>query len=273
MALDNTFMGLPVEIRLLIYSDLLVLQDPISFVEELFTSPPALRRAWSRGLYPSILQVNKRVFSEANSLLYTDNRFRFVDLWLWPYSGVARVDLTPFFLGISLQASSLRYICVNFPSFKQSYFEPGDIVKIDDVDINNLEAIQASCTGLITIEFILCFAADVPYMTGQDNRADPLAALELLLNGIPTLKRVIVNAHNSKNIHMRDENDAEDGYSGIWNRMIEYGWTVNVRDPPKRMWIRSDDMVDFDTESDYNHYERKLVTREFRRLENEMDDR
>ncbi|KAK8013606.1 hypothetical protein PG991_009199 [Apiospora marii] len=232
--------------RLLIYSDL----------------PPALRRAWTKGLYPSILRVNKQICLEASPLLYSENQFRFVDLWLWPYNGIARVDVTPFFSGISLQASSLRHICVNFPSFKQSYFEPSDMVKMDDVDINNLRTIQATCTGLTTIEFLLCFAADVPHMNNQDNIVDPLTALESLLKSIPSLKQVIVNAHSSKNTNMTDENDVECGSNDIWRRMIGYGWIVNVSDPPKRTWISSDALVGF-----HNEYGRKLARRGSRGLE------
>ncbi|KAK7928647.1 hypothetical protein PG985_005645 [Apiospora marii] len=134
---------------------------------------------------------------------------------------------------------------------------------MDDVDINNLRTIQSTCTGLITIEFLLCFAADVPHMTDQDNARDPLTALNSLLESISSLKQVIVNAYNSKNSNTRGgEDDDKGGNNGIWKRMIDHGWTVNIRDPPRRIWISSDDLVDFRTESDYNEYDRKLAYRE-----------
>jgi len=64
---------LPVEIRLKIYSELLVLPEPI--VADYGPSLPPLFRSRRNGLYPAILRANRKVYGEASPLLYSNNRF------------------------------------------------------------------------------------------------------------------------------------------------------------------------------------------------------
>jgi hypothetical protein len=69
------FFGFPTEIRLKIYSELLVDSEPIVFVANSSPSSPPLFRSKRDGLYPALLRVNKRAHSEASPLLYSNNRF------------------------------------------------------------------------------------------------------------------------------------------------------------------------------------------------------
>lgn len=65
------------EIRLKIYSELLVLSEPIVFVADYGPSSPPLFRSKRDGLCPALLRINKRMYNEANTLFYSNNRFRF----------------------------------------------------------------------------------------------------------------------------------------------------------------------------------------------------
>ncbi|KAH6718553.1 hypothetical protein BKA61DRAFT_595926 [Leptodontidium sp. MPI-SDFR-AT-0119] len=75
------FFGLPKEIRVQLYSELLVLLEPIVFEAAYGPPPPPLFRSIRNGLCLVLLQVNKQAHSEASSLLYFNNRFRFPDVF------------------------------------------------------------------------------------------------------------------------------------------------------------------------------------------------
>jgi hypothetical protein len=75
------FMDVPTEIRLKIYSELLVLPEPIKFVAGFGPpSPPLFRPRWDR-LCPAVLRVCRTVYDEAISLLYRSNRFQFPEVY------------------------------------------------------------------------------------------------------------------------------------------------------------------------------------------------
>lgn len=63
------------EIRLKIYSELLVLSEPIVFIADYGPSSSPLFRSKRDGLYPALLRINNRMYSKANTLLYSNNRF------------------------------------------------------------------------------------------------------------------------------------------------------------------------------------------------------
>jgi hypothetical protein len=66
------FFGFHTEIRLKIYSELLVHSESIVFVADY--GPPSPPLFWSKrdSLCPALLRVNKKVYSEASSLLYSN---------------------------------------------------------------------------------------------------------------------------------------------------------------------------------------------------------
>jgi hypothetical protein len=63
------FFGFVTEIRLKIYSELLVLSEPIVFVADYGPPSPPLFRSKRDGLYPALLRVNKKAHREASPLL------------------------------------------------------------------------------------------------------------------------------------------------------------------------------------------------------------
>jgi hypothetical protein len=111
------FFGFPTEIRLKIYSELLVHSKPIVFVADYGPSSPPLFRSKRDGLYPALLRVNKRAHSEASPLLYSNNRFRFPDIFTSTPSATDSAHIAPFLSQIGSQASLIRHICIAFPTF------------------------------------------------------------------------------------------------------------------------------------------------------------
>jgi hypothetical protein len=69
------FFDLHTEIRLKIYSELLVHSESIVFVADYGPPSPPLLRSKRDSLYPALLRVNKNVYSEASPPLYSNNRF------------------------------------------------------------------------------------------------------------------------------------------------------------------------------------------------------
>ncbi len=69
------FLDIATEIRLKIYSELLVLSELIKFVADFGSTLSPLFRSRRDGLYPAVLRLSKMVYSEASPLLYSNNRF------------------------------------------------------------------------------------------------------------------------------------------------------------------------------------------------------
>src|ERR1700712_761458 len=87
------FLDVATEIRLQIYSELLILTTPIKFNAGGVSgfgppSTPLSRPRWDR-LYPAILRVCRTMYNEANPILYSNNRFQFPELYNPTGSGSA----------------------------------------------------------------------------------------------------------------------------------------------------------------------------------------
>lgn len=61
---------LPLEVRLHIYSELLIQDSPVEFGEECASPSPRLVRIGRSDLFPALLRVNKALNREAKPLLY-----------------------------------------------------------------------------------------------------------------------------------------------------------------------------------------------------------
>jgi hypothetical protein len=109
------FFGFPTEIRLKIYSEPLVDSEPIIFIADYGLSSPPLFRSKRDGLCPALLRVNKRAHSEASPLLYSNNRFRFPDIFTSTPSATDSAHIAPFLSQIGSQASLIRHICIAVP--------------------------------------------------------------------------------------------------------------------------------------------------------------
>ena len=192
------FFNLPVEIRLQVYEELLVLSEPIKIktTKELSLPPLVLHKRCD--LRPAALRANKRVHREANGLLYTGNRFEFIDLVPTErlmYTGCTAVE--SFLNQIGRQNSSLiRHVCIDFPAI--SDYRPGTACLHGD-SIKTLELFRENCTSLTILETPLYDIIPLEVYhedTGKRMVAD--AAVELVdarFRDISSLKEIVVNVY------------------------------------------------------------------------------
>jgi len=220
------FFGFPAEIRVKIYRELLVLEEPIVFVAErcgdAHLSPLLLSRRYE--LCPNLLRVNKKVHSEAITLLYSENRFQFPNIIT---SFAAYAHFAPFRNQIGSQASLLRHICISIPGLdylQLPYIED----RLRKRDIKNLDLIRDACTGLTTLEMSL----DTRVYDGNafmtPTTAETVDVLYRRFKEMPSRKDIIVDVRAYGVNRLRPD---------AAGRMREYGWTTRGT-PGKRRCFR-----------------------------------
>ena len=234
---------MPGEIRLKIYSELLVLSEPIVFVADHGPTSPALFRSKRDGLCPALLRINKRMYSEAKIVLYSNNRFRFPDIFTSTPSAISSAHIAPFLHQIGSQASHIRHICIPFPVFE--YIQPDSAV-LHNAHIKNLDLIRGTCTSIRTLELLVSPGwADYP-LSDPPITAEAIGLLDTHFKNVPSLKEIIVN------FEMYSELDSS---NELTKKMHEYGWTVKFTEVPKITWISVDGRFEFDNEEDWQAYE------------------
>jgi hypothetical protein len=238
------FFGFPTEIRLKIYSELLVDSEPIIFIADYGPSSPPLFRSKRDGLCPALLRVNKRVHSEASPLLYSNNRFRFPDIFTSTPSATDSAHIAPFLSQVGSQTSLIRHICVAFPTFDD--YRHGR-ARLHEAHIKNLELIRDTCTSIATLELLLTFPLECANYALDDSpiAAEALDLLDTRFKAIPSLKEIIVN------ISVYGEEDLSED---LMKEMRDCGWTVEVTKLPKKVWICHEAGLEFDNKEDYEEY-------------------
>ena len=86
---------IPSKIRLKIYLELLVLSEPIVFIADYGLCPPLLFRSQREGLCPALLRINKMIYHEANTLLYSNNRFQLPEICTSTFSVTFSAHIAP----------------------------------------------------------------------------------------------------------------------------------------------------------------------------------
>ncbi|KIW25741.1 uncharacterized protein PV07_08897 [Cladophialophora immunda] len=242
------FSDLAVEIRLRIYSELLVNPGPIDFVADFGPSSPPLFRRQRDGLYPAILRVNKEIHREASPVLYAWNHFRFPEVF--SLSAPVSAYITPFLNRIGSHASLIRHIRIPFPTF--DYPLP-DRAVLHEVHVKNLETIRRACAGLQTIE-LLVPAEHCNYALRDDAIApEALNILDMRLQSMPSLKEITVN------FEVYDGGDSSDDLTEL---LHGHSWAVKVTKLPKKVWTSYDDRVEFDNEEDCERYDNEQFGRQ-----------
>ena len=245
------FSNTTVEIRLQIYSELLVHSGPIDFVADYGPPSPRLFRCQRVGLCPAVLRVSRMMHREASPLLYSSNCFRFPEVFTRPPSA----HISPFLNQIGSHARLIRHICIPFPTF--DYPLPASAV-LHEVHIKNLELIRDTCTGIQTLELSVP-PENCDYALSQPEiAAEALNLLDTRFKSIPSLEEIIVN------LQVYPQEDSSDDVTETWHG---YGWTVKVTELPKKVWISIDDCVEFDNEEDCNAYNDEQLRREQKRGE------
>lgn len=222
------FFGFPPEIRLQIYAELLVLSEPIVFAAPLVPSLPPLFRFKLEGasLCPALLRVNRRIYSEAILLLYSENRFQFPnirplrtsapDILLDPdVAGVA-----PFLNQIGSQASLVRHICITYPALSYNYRQCRHV--LHDAHLKNLELLRVTCTSLNTVDLSLSSITNALFINPSGGKLDRSKAFDLLdrqFKAIPSLQRFCIKFR----VYGHQDLDHD-----MMNKVRNCGWNVEV---------------------------------------------
>lgn len=256
--------GLPAELRIKIYAELLVWREPIVFTVAHETTPWSLLRSRDSRLYPAILLVSRQTLLEARPLLYCNNRFDVpISIGRSTFFEKEVLPLAPFLTQIGAQASLIRHIRIIFPCFSPHRYRPGDKVELGRLHVDYLNLLQSACPGIKTLEFSLldtswianayCALDAETEASEVAEVADPLALLDARLKAFPSLRNIIVSAQVYDDDAINGDDDGDDD---MWRRkMHNYGWTVNVQtvkcpQPP----VVSDEVWELDSEEDYHLY-------------------
>lgn len=211
------FFELPTEIRLKIYSELLVHNKMIVFVVEDRPTPKPLFRPKNYGLCPALLRISKRVHREASPLLYSNNSFRLPQVY-YPSSSFIKVTIciAQFLRQIgSSQASLLHRICIDFPSFHDSQLETPRLHK---EDVRTLGLVRRKCTTIRILE-LFHSEVDAYKLSNSKNAAAAIEVLDARLKAIPSLRKTII----SLEVYGEEDPDLV-----LTSKMHDLGWAVNI---------------------------------------------
>ncbi|KAL8663686.1 MAG: hypothetical protein Q9202_003632 [Teloschistes flavicans] len=166
-----SFSTIPAEIRLQIYSELLVRSEPIVFTtDDGLESPPLLRS------------------------IYLD----------WPGETTAHIA---FLDQIGSQARLIRRISIalpapGYPPTASNEFDEADIEQLE-ADVKALELIRDACTGIQTFELLLVDWGIA--LNCSANAKEALTILDTRLKSFPSLQEITVNLDLAADEHLNDD--------------------------------------------------------------------
>jgi hypothetical protein len=236
LGLKCLLFALPAEIRIMIYSHVLIRSEPIVFEAGYGPSSPPIFRSKKDGLCPALLRVNKEVNLEALPVLYSNNRFRFPEVFT---STTTSAQIAPFLQQIGSQASYIRHICIPFPIVNLSRSRKA---RLYDADIKNLELIRDACTGIMTIE--LSVPPNYGYIAAEE-----LDLLNMWFEKTLSLTEIIINFEAYPEHDLRDDLTK---ISDHLEKMHASRWTVKIT---KKKWISINGGREFDNVEDWLVYE------------------
>ncbi|ELR08388.1 hypothetical protein VC83_03531 [Pseudogymnoascus destructans] len=254
------FFSFTPEIRLKIYSELLVLSEPIIFVADYGPPSPPLIRSSRVGLYPALLRINKQAHGEASPLLYSNNCFQFPNVYNRALSATDSAHIAPFLRQIGSYASLVRHICIPFPTFGDYRHERA---RLHEAHIENLALIRNTCTHIATLELLLQLDRMSYAFSDSLFATKALDLLGTQFETILSLKKIIVN------LQIYGSEDLSD----LTKMMHDRTWTVEITILPPKVWISNNERVEFDNEEDCEAYNNEQLVLDMRRERNQEDER
>lgn len=217
----------------MIYSELLVLSEPIVFVADYVPSSPPLIRSRGDSLYPALLRINKQTHGEASPLLYSNNCFQFPNVCTWAPSPINSAHIAPFLHQIGSYASLVRHICIPFPTLGDYLHES---TRLHEAHIENLELIRDTCTHIATLELLLQLDHMSYVFSDSLFGTKALDLLNTQFKTISSLKEIIVNfqVYGSEDL------------SDLMKKMRDRTWTVEVTKFTPKVWISENELAEFD---------------------------
>ena len=250
---------MPLEIRLKIYSELLVSPEQVIFKPDYGSSSLpnygslSLRRLRPKGdgLCPALLRTNKRIYREANTLLYYNNRFRFPRIFTLPPIETVVTHIAPFLTQIGSQASHIRHICITFPQFASHQPDKPGLHK---AEIENMVLVRDTCTSLRTLELLVPQYSQVHVLSDSPIAAEILHLLDTHIKNISSLEEIVINFEACPGEKLSDN---------LIHKMHEYGWTVKTTEYPRGLWISMDHRAEFANVEDCQAYDNELLLEQY----------
>ncbi|VUC31621.1 unnamed protein product [Clonostachys rosea] len=247
------FLSIPSEIRLQIFSQLLVQESPIDFDASHGPCNPRLFRQ-TQALPPALLRVSKKMHQEAIELIYSNNCFRFPNAYTSSDldSNCLSLDtavpyVAPFLKQIGPNADLLRHICIEFPTSHTFWHKP--ILPKEYIEV--LQLIKDSCTNLRTIEIACKPPLELP-ISDVDYSARVLKALDDGgLKQMHSLENIVV-IHGDYDIDEETVASCE----ALRKKLPSMKWSIELTKVPPRTWISDDDRVKYNDELQRREEER-----------------
>jgi hypothetical protein len=195
-----TFLRLPVELRIMIYSYLLILKDPID--------PMSDRIPHQRStLHAQILSTNSQIYHESRPVLYSQNCFVFM---IWSI-----VWIDAFFDRIGREnASYIRSVLVDF----REVCRFGSKVTLEQPSAAGLDRIQRDCTSLKTIVVEAFVLNRVPLWKDPQDTTRALSIMDARFRAFPTLPEIHVEVYDYNPVGV-----------DIRRQIESVGWRLNIR--------------------------------------------
>ncbi|KAK8112954.1 hypothetical protein PG984_013480 [Apiospora sp. TS-2023a] len=263
------FLDLPTEIRLKIYTYLLIAQEPICFYDGF------------EALCPELLRTCKQIFLEASPALYSDNKFQLILDLDKDLSAAA-----PFLEELGSQTHLIRSISIKLTTFNTGVHFPNNALTLNKTDTAELDAIRVMCPSITTLEFLLDDAHPISdcliTSSWSPNTHDHFQALSLYLQTFPLLEKVIINLRGYVDedgypISRRAPGgDGETGESSNSQRtrrddvsdMVQslgFGWDIKMSQVEKPALYSEDDRCVFRCQEDLEKYEEMVREEEYQR--------
>jgi hypothetical protein len=254
----------PPEIRLRIYSELLVHRGPINFLARFWGDLSSRLCPEGIDLCPTLLYVNKQVYREAISLLYSDNCFRFSDLDA--ASTQYYTTIAAFVQQIGVQAGRLRHVCIPFPPTPLEE----DYSGLQKERFADLDLLRDACPGITTLE--LSLPSDRADIVLRDSSVftELLGLIHTRLEAFQSLREVRVDVkllgwdldEKSDDGAEDPENDEQEGprddpwktHRDSLEQLFSRGWAVNISKVPP---VMEDNEDDYDAYIEWNRLERE----------------
>lgn len=213
-------------------------------------------------------------------VLYSKNRFWldndsrgqhcYVNRYSWNVNTAPYVG--PFFQQIEANASLLRHIYINFPRLE---WDENGIdtfgVRPEEFD-DTLELIRTACPGLKTIEIATNRQDRIFELDEPDGVGKAVSGLFLLhessLKNMESLEKIVVTCA----VFTINE-EAMAARETLMGIMPNDKWIVEFYQLPPKVWISTNNMVEFINEEDCSSYNQQMYTREQELEERRQEER
>jgi hypothetical protein len=229
------FFGLPTELRLRIYSELLVDPKPIAFAGAYHDSDESLRQINISNLHPALLRTCRKVYDEASPLLYSHNAFQFrAVLALAPAHPYGPARISSFLRQIGSRKTLTRHFSIVFPAIAHLRCTS---LKLHEDHIKNLELIRDVCTKVVTVELLIqdprdyihsLFAAEAMDLLSVSLKHISLPAKTIIcvvLYQLEASESQITDTHA-----MRWQQERNEIVANLVKKMRDRGWPVRIKE-------------------------------------------